>query len=138
MREGAGTAMRCALANLPIGIICLPLLIYFLSSAIKSGQELLNHGDHWDNSLMPTALFLLFGGCFGCYLGWRIAGTSGLTGPVAWSIGMATLFVVGMAGLVTSFLVFGSGVPALMYITLAAMTFVAAVGLSVFTLWGAG
>lgn len=138
MREGARSALRCAMANLPIGAILLAALVYFLAPAITSGQELLNHGEHWDDSLMPATLFLLLGGCFGCFLGWRIAGASGLTGPVAWGIGMVALLIFAASGLIVATIVFHAGIPLLMYVTLAAMTLIAAIGLSVFTLWGAG
>jgi hypothetical protein len=138
MREGAKVALRSMALNLPLGIIVLGALVYGLSGAIAAGHDLFRKGEHWDDSIMPALLFVLFGGCFGCFLGKRMAGASGLTGPVAFGIGMVGLIVLLVCGIAAAAMVFPGAVPALMYASLGAMTVTAGVGLAVFTLWGAG
>jgi hypothetical protein len=139
IREGISAAIPSMLISLAIGAVLLLPMIYLMRDTLTAAEEGLKDGTEVSyEPYMPGTLFAMFGGLFGLVSGWRMTTSTGLTGRPAWTIGASGIMVLLAFGAVAGLLSFAQAIPIMFWVCLAVLAVVALVGISYFTLWGAG
>lgn len=139
MREGVSAAIPSMLKSLAVGAVILLPMVFFMRAALTAAEAALKDGTEVSyEPYMPAILFAMFGGVFGLASGWRMTMTSGLTGRYAWLIGAAGAAALILLGAIAGVLFYSGAIPVMFWVSLAVVAVTALVGMTVFTLWGAG
>lgn len=139
IREGMSAAVPSMLKSLGVGMVILLPMIFFMRAALTAAEAALKDGAEISyEPYMPGTLFAIFGGVFGLVSGWRMTMTSGLTGRYAWLIGAAGVGALILLGAIAGILLYSGAIPVMFWVCLAVVAVTALVGMTVFTLWGAG
>ncbi len=136
--EGVGASVRAALNCLLVGAVLLAVGMRAMRPTLLAAESLLlRGGDYWREAVTPCVMFALYGGVFGCALGWRMAARATLTAGLMWAVGTASMLLLGAAGALAAVLIFPGGIPHTLWIDLALLVLAGLPGLYFTWNWGA-
>lgn len=126
---GLTSAGLAALLCLVPAILVLVLGLRMLKPALLAAAKLRGDmtGAFWQESFMPSVLFMIFGAVFGGLVGWLIHARASLPTGLSWLVGGVAIVLLAVAGIITASAMFTAGIPGVCWMNLALMSVAATV-----------